>query len=243
MTLISVIIPTYNRLHSAQVAAKSVLQQVLPPQVKLEIIVVNDGSTDPHYHTFSSWPKGITLIHLPRNTRHECGFVNVNYVRNCGIRMSHGDYVCFLDDDDAWFPYKIMHQLEKMRHTKSLISCTEGGMGKGPYQGQSAHQFPRRNKDHFGSIIKHKFQTKELPQYWQEKHVSRWNPVIFSSLMIHKSVLHQIQTVLPEEHATKKDPQNIEFLTQLLRGNHDKILYLEEPLVYIDQTHGGGQRY
>jgi glycosyltransferase involved in cell wall biosynthesis len=72
----------------------------------VEIIVINDGSTDgtekavrPYTHTSKV-----------RYFRHEVN-KGIPAARNTGIRNSHGDYVAFLDSDDMWLPKKVELQL------------------------------------------------------------------------------------------------------------------------------------
>jgi amino acid adenylation domain-containing protein len=92
---VSVVIPTYNNREFLAAAIESVLAQTY---LEVEIVVVDDGSTD--------------------DTRVVCGsYLTVKYIyqtnqgaasaRNTGIRASTGDYLVFLDSDDYLFPEAI----------------------------------------------------------------------------------------------------------------------------------------
>jgi len=114
--LVSVIIPTFNRSSMVVEAVDSVLAQTYK---ELEIIVVDDGSTDETGVCLASYGEYIKVIsqHLNRG---------VSVARNQGIRRSCGDFVALLDSDDLWLPEKIERQMDFFRkHTKALICQTE----------------------------------------------------------------------------------------------------------------------
>ena len=102
MKLVSAIITTHNRLSLLKRAIKSVYDQTYP---QIELIVVDDGSTDGTeiYCTKQQF----TYIRIPTGQSK-----GGNYARNLGIKSSKGEYVAFLDDDDAWLPQKISKQVE-----------------------------------------------------------------------------------------------------------------------------------
>jgi len=93
--LISVIIPAHNAARFIEEAVRSVLSQTYG---NLEIIVVDDGSTDDTYERVAAFGPRITLI------RQANGGAAV--ARNTGIRCSRGEYVAFLDADDVWLAEK-----------------------------------------------------------------------------------------------------------------------------------------
>ena len=87
MTKVSVIIPTRNRPEFLAAAVESVLQQ---SHHDLELLVVNDGSTA--LSGFSD-----QRVHVLENS--EAGAVPA---RNLGVASARGEFIAFLDDDDAW---------------------------------------------------------------------------------------------------------------------------------------------
>ncbi len=97
--LVSVIIPTYNRASFLKEALASVFSQTYRP---LEVIVVDDGSTDETPRVVSGLP--IRYVRGPRR--------GVAAARNRGIRLSCGDFLAFLDSDDLWLPEKIARQVD-----------------------------------------------------------------------------------------------------------------------------------
>lgn len=89
---VSVVIPCYNHGLYVGEAIQSVLEQTLQD---LEIIIVNDGSTDRQtINILNSLERPKTrVIHLPQN-------MGLPAARNAGIRESQGRYICCLDADD-----------------------------------------------------------------------------------------------------------------------------------------------
>jgi len=98
--LISVVIPNYNYGRYLGQAIDSVVSQTFD---NLEIIVVDDGSTDNSIEVAKMYGKKIILI------RKENG--GVSSARNLGIAHSTGLFVCFLDADDYWESNKVELQL------------------------------------------------------------------------------------------------------------------------------------
>ncbi len=104
--LVSVIIPTYNRANLIKRSLKSVLDQTYK---NLEIIIVNDGSTDKTDQIISS------LIAQDKRIKYYCYKKNRGavFARNLGIKKSSSKYIAFQDTDDVWFPTKLEKQVNK----------------------------------------------------------------------------------------------------------------------------------
>ncbi|MBR4540153.1 MAG: glycosyltransferase [Clostridia bacterium] len=112
--LVSVILPAYNRAEQVKRAALSVLAQT---EGDLELIVVDDGSTD---DTLSA----LAEIRDPRLrvVRQEHG--GACRARNKGAALSRGQYVAFQDSDDVWRRDKLAVQLRCFRETGAdVVFC------------------------------------------------------------------------------------------------------------------------
>ncbi|GBC61635.1 glycosyl transferase [Desulfonema ishimotonii] len=92
--LISIIIPVYNRKTFIVDALTSALAQTWPC---LEIIVVDDGSDDGTWEVLETFEPDIIRVRQPRN-------MGQSAARNRGITLCRGDYILFLDSDDALLP-------------------------------------------------------------------------------------------------------------------------------------------
>jgi len=112
--LVSVIIPTYNYGHLLSKAIDSVIAQTYK---NIELIIIDDGSTDNTKSVVESYDNKFTYINQ-NNT-------GVSSARNHGIIISNGQYVAFLDADDIWYQDKISVQVQYMldhRECRS-VSC------------------------------------------------------------------------------------------------------------------------
>ena len=91
---ISVVIPLYNKRDTVFRALDSVFNQKFQP---LEVIVVNDGSTDGSDLVVAELRNPLIRMISQRNE-------GVSAARNRGIHAANGDWIAFLDADDEWLP-------------------------------------------------------------------------------------------------------------------------------------------
>ena len=113
--LVSVIIPTYNRAHVLSRAVESVLDQTWP---RVEVIVVDDGSTDGTSKLLAGYGDALRVIRQPN--------AGVSAARNTGIRASRGEFVALLDSDDQWTPDKLSCQMDFFdTHPDAMICQTD----------------------------------------------------------------------------------------------------------------------
>ena len=90
--LISIIIPCFNAEKTLEKCLESVVQQ---SYANLEIIIIDDGSTDETsliYNKFQSNDERILVLKLQNS--------GVSKARNTGVKAATGDYICFVDSDD-----------------------------------------------------------------------------------------------------------------------------------------------
>ena len=109
MSRVSVVVPTYNRAELLKEALESIRSQTLPP---LEVVVVDDGSTDHTAHICAALGQSIRYI------RQDNG--GPAAARNTGIRDARGEWIAFCDSDDVWVADKLAVQME-------ALACTGTG--------------------------------------------------------------------------------------------------------------------
>jgi glycosyltransferase involved in cell wall biosynthesis len=112
MPSVSVVIPAYNAERFLAAAIESVLAQTF---ADLEVIVVDDGSTDGTASVVESYGQRVTYIRQANS--------GVAAARNRGIAASTGAYVGFLDADDTWLPHKLDRQLSALREHPTHHAC------------------------------------------------------------------------------------------------------------------------
>ncbi|MBO4343611.1 MAG: glycosyltransferase family 2 protein [Clostridia bacterium] len=113
MTELSVIVPVYNGEKTIKNCIDSLLSQTLPD---IEIIVVNDGSTDGTAEILSSYGDKITTVFQQNGGQ--------GSARNKGISLSHGEYLGFADADDTCCKEMFEKMLKKAKETGAqVVQC------------------------------------------------------------------------------------------------------------------------
>ena len=115
---VSVVIPSYNYGRFVRDAVESALAQSRKP---LEIIVVDDGSTDDTRQVLQPYhDKGNIRYIYQKNS-------GLSAARNTGIQAAAGEWIAFLDADDVWFVDKLALQLQcaQMQRDACIIGAVE----------------------------------------------------------------------------------------------------------------------
>jgi glycosyltransferase involved in cell wall biosynthesis len=108
MTLISVILPTYNRASFLPGAIESVQRQTFQD---FELIIIDDGSTDDTHSVVNPYLKDKRIRYLLQQNGGAAA------ARNHGLAERQGKYVAFIDSDDTWeedklaLQWKVLNQL------------------------------------------------------------------------------------------------------------------------------------
>ena len=100
MSLVSVVIPAHNAAPFLRETVESALAQSWP---SVEVIVVNDGSTDGTAAVLASFGDRIRVVGQRQS--------GVAVARNRGAAAARGTWLAFLDADDVWLPHKLERQL------------------------------------------------------------------------------------------------------------------------------------
>lgn len=107
--LVSVIIPVYNAERYIEATIRSVFNQTMPD---LEIIVLNDGSTDSSGEIIQRLQKeDKRIIYIPKANS------GVSDTRNIGISKASGRWLAFLDADDLWKPANLEKKINAVQQS------------------------------------------------------------------------------------------------------------------------------
>jgi len=113
-SLVSIIMPCLNAKNTIDEAIKSILSQ---DYINIELIVVDDGSTDGSITIIERIQSNDARVKLFRNI----GVHGVSFARNMGLDAASGKYICFLDSDDYLLPGSIAARVKKMREKNVKI--------------------------------------------------------------------------------------------------------------------------
>lgn len=113
--LVSVIIPVHNCAKYVCQAIDSALVQEVP----LEILVIDDGSTDDLDRVMARYQNESRIRYLKNEEN-----LGVAATRNRGVSLARGKYIAFLDADDYWMRSKLKKQLALMEETGCVICST-----------------------------------------------------------------------------------------------------------------------
>jgi len=113
LPMVSVVIPVYNRASIVVDAIESCLAQSYQ---KIEIIVVDDGSTDGLAGALRPWDGRFSVLRQANK--------GVSAARNAGVAAASGDYIQFLDSDDLLHPDAIALKIEAFRAVADTDICT-----------------------------------------------------------------------------------------------------------------------
>ncbi len=137
---ISVVIPNYNYEKYVGQAIESVLAQTCQP---LEIIVVDDGSTDNSVNVVNRFGPPVKLVQQ-RNQ-------HLSAARNTGIRAARGEWIALLDSDDTWDSRKLELQIGALQENPewSYVATTA----------LEAETFPTDSKD---TVVSHELTLSDF---------------------------------------------------------------------------------
>lgn len=216
--LVSVIIPTYNRYELLNHSIRSVLANTYK---NVEIIVINDCSTDQRYYSgeLEKYEK-TTIIHLPVNMRvkHNVSAAQ-GMTRNYGLEIAKGEWIAFLDDDDFYIETKIEKQLAAMKEYNNILFSTTNMY-------MINHRSISMDKLDFNITPSHddyKNKILNLEMVLKNNHISN------SSVIIHHSIVKKTgkQHIVPRE-------EDWDYWKRALQ--YTDCLYIGEPFVYYTLT-------
>lgn len=239
MEKVSAVIATYNRFKYLLNTIKSMKEQTYD---NLEIIVINDNSTQKEYYEYDWEGNNIKMIHLPKNTREKFGYACAAYCRNKGIEIATGKYIAFCDDDDRWFPKKIELQIKAMKETGCKMSSTDGLIGYGAYDENK--KYKKYNAEYHLKTLQNIYRRKGsnllengFPKIWSLDFLKIHNCIISCSVLIEKSILDKINNF----KSIRQPGEDYDCWLRALQHTHS--VYVDDICFYYDNGHGDGINY
>lgn len=201
--LVSVIIPTYNRVAYLEEAIYSVVYQTYS---NIEIIIVDDGSTVNYAESICSKYANCNYYFKPNG--------GLSSARNYGISVARGEYIAFLDDDDYWELDKLGKQVEILNNNLS-VDCVHSSAAivdeNGNLTGQSI------------GAAQNKIHKRSGYVFWNA--LGTW--VIKSPTPLIRKIVFQPDLLFDENIKVGED---IDFYQRMFYRH--KVYYINEPLAF-----------
>ncbi|AFY29408.1 glycosyltransferase family 2 protein [Cyanobium gracile] len=206
---VSVVIPCFNAKDFVGEAIRSVH---CPPLLSIEVIVVDDGSTDGSWEELgrlqeTEFPSLKILSHPGHANR------GVSAARYLGFSASVGRYLAFLDADDVFMPDKIAAQVKVMDASPEVVLCHTGVQVVGDVQRSAFFE------SSFSRNPTNPYRLRSLKDYLVR------NSICNSSVMVRSSSLREIP------FAYVQLAQYEDWLCWSLLAAKGFFLYLDRPLV------------
>jgi glycosyltransferase involved in cell wall biosynthesis len=202
---ISAIIPVFNGEATIAAAIDSALAQEFDGDI--EVIVVNDGSTDATSSVLDAYRGRVTVLDRVNG--------GPAAARNAGVRASHAEYIAFLDADDIWMPGKLEKTLAAldsdsgaaMVYTNASMMAANGEMLGVTYTPENERRAPAM-EDMLSGL---------------------WN-ILPSTALVKRATFDAIGG-FHEAFATGH-PQWEDSYFMLVAREHGRFVYLDEPTVF-----------
>lgn len=117
--LVSIIIPTYNRVNLISETLDCVVNQTY---TNWECIIIDDGSTDETHILLDKYSKKDKRFKIIIKSKDEKKGASIS--RNLGLKMANGEYIQFLDSDDILANNKIEEQIKILKDESKYTICT-----------------------------------------------------------------------------------------------------------------------
>lgn len=229
-SLVSVVIPTYNRAHYLPECLAGVLGQT---HSRLEVLVVDDGSTDgtqPLMEKQSRRDSRIKYIHQENG--------GVSAARNTGLRAAQGDYIALLDSDDVWHPWKLRAQLAAFRELPPEVGMVWSDMTAiGPQGTVLHHRFLKKMYGAYqllqGRQIFADTTTLDVPDLGPTERDCKLSWGNLHSWMLYGNLVHTPTTLLRRSRANQ-----VGLFDEALRCGEDYVYHLTTcrlgPVAFLD---------
>ena len=212
-SLVSCIVPVYNVEKYLNQCIESIVSQTYK---NIEIILINDGSTDTSPEICDRWEKKderIIVIHKKNG--------GLSSARNEGLNQRKGEWVVFIDSDDYVHPQFIEILLEEVKNNKVLMACCNYKSGKLDNDILSEKCYEKE-----GRKVKLPIEQKSFYNISNDMVVAAWNKIF------HYSLFHRFQFLEKKIHEDYG-------LVFFLMGELEEYVKIEFPLYYYRNNEEG----
>ena len=166
--LVSIVVPIYNTEQYISKCIESLINQTYK---NLEIILIDDGSTDNSFNICKKYQKEderIKLFHKENG--------GVSSARNYGIKKATGEYICFCDSDDYYSLEALTIMTDTIRDSNADLCCfgRYGGSFENKYISKRENPLELLNYLSYIHIIHLKNSTRSIEFLFQVYHFSAY---------------------------------------------------------------------
>lgn len=207
--VVSVIVPTYNSAKFAVAAVSSVLSQTYP---HVEVIVVDDGSTDDTRLQLENLDRRVRYLYQQNS--------GVSKARNLGISVAKGDFIAFLDADDQWLPPKLEKQ----------VGCLAANPHAGLVHADVLYWHEATGNQLHKKVPRARFTGKCVREFF-------WNNrIITSTVLVRRTCLEKVGTF--DEAVRGPSAEDMDLWIRIASAH--EMAYVDEPLALYRVHSGNG---
>ena len=155
------------------------------------------------------------------------------------MKEATGKYIAFLDDDDVWLPEKLEKQVNAMKKTNTMMSCSEGYIGEGMYNKDEKYKL--YNGEYWKKELTKRLNIEEFPDIFNYELIKKSNVIITSSLMFERSLIEKVGMMRLIKNGgiklgkiKEKMYQDWDYWLGLLYFTD--CVYVKDPLFYYDNS-------
>ena len=172
---VSIVIPVYNQEKYLDISLPSVINQTYE---NIEIVIVNDGSTDDSFNIIKKYEQKDNRIIVVNKSNG--GLVDATI---SGSKIATGDYICYLDPDDYIGNDFIKFFLDRLDENYDIVTAGYYTDNNGVIVPKLLKETRRYNKDEVDELRKSYLWDRKVLAVSNEIYVSRWNKIYKASLV------------------------------------------------------------
>ena len=197
-TIVSIVVPVYNTLEYLPACLNSLKNQTIGAD-RLEIIIVDDGSTDgsvEYLKEFAGQNKNVKLFCLPQNTG------DAGYVRNVGIKAATGEWLYCVDSDD-WLGAEAIERLVKHAEEwgSDVVQGKMTNVDGADRKGKTAYFNSNRESIVNGNLASEKVLSETVgPSRLIKMDLLKMNHILFPEGIWPHDVIFMLEVLFSAEH-------------------------------------------